>query len=424
MDLATHPDPFPLDPEATRVVEDGRRLRELGGPNPYPVVLPGNVRAWGVANWAVAKEVFQSKDFRKHPKHWKAFTDGEIPGDWPLLQLIFAGMLATDGLDHRRLRGMVNKAFTPRRVEALRPRIEEITQELIEDLADVGPDTLVDLRQAWAFPLPMRLICHMFGLDLDSGRELAKHYSALHHGDAGLDPAVAHSRLLAGLDALIARKRAEPGDDLTSALIEAADGNRADLAPEAKLAPGELRDILFLFLFAGHDTTQNLMTNVIRALAENPDQLDLVRRGKVTWSAVVKEALRALCPIYTVMFYYAAKDIELPGTTVTIRKGDPVAILPAATGRDTEAYGPGADEFDVTRTDGPPHLAFGWGEHHCVGAPLANMMMDIGLEALYRHYDVDRSGIAAPEPVKSYSSNSDATMWSRLRSRQEALTKA
>ncbi|MEU6820980.1 cytochrome P450 [Streptomyces atriruber] len=385
------------------------------------VVLDGGVQAWATGDYAVAREILTRRgDFLKNPENWRAYNAGEIPEGWGLLRFItLSGMLNADGADHDRLRGLVGKAFTPRRIEDLRPRVEEIVGTLIADLearaepeAQTGPEAHprpaagtgpVDLRQAFAFPLPMTLICDLFGLDASRSRQLADDFAVLHDGRRAQEVQAAEAGLASVIGELIAVKSAAPGDDLTSALIA------AHSEGEARLSEQELVETLLLFLFAGHETTANLIANAVVNLAGHPEQLAAARESG-DWTAVVNETLRRDSPVRTVMFYYAAKDVTLAGTDIAA--GDPVVIHIAATGRDPRQFGPDADEFDVLREAADKHLGFSHGVHYCIGAPLARMMATTALRALLDRFDVESAG--EPEPVPSYSSNAPQTLPVRL----------
>ncbi|MFI8879013.1 cytochrome P450 [Streptomyces sp. NPDC055243] len=392
-----------LDPRDL-VVAEGRGLRDQGAV--VRVRLTGDVEVWATGDHATAREVLTHPDFRKNPAHWRAYTDGEVPDRWPLLELItLAGMLNADGEDHTRLRKLVGKAFTPRRIEALRPRVEEIVQGLIDGLAAAsGP---VDLRQAFALPLPMAIICRLFGLGLDKSEQLADNFAALHDEGRAQEAPAAKAGLVSVIGELIAEKTAAPGDDLTSALIAAQGDGQGSLSEK------ELMETLLLFLFAGHETTANLIGNAVVNLAGHPQQLALARESDA-WSAVVDETLRRDSPVRTVMFYYAAKDVTLSGTE--IKAGDAVVIHVAATGRDARHFGPTAEEFDILRQAAASHLGFSHGVHYCIGAPLAKMMGTTALRSLHGRFDVELVG--EPEPVASYSSNAAGALPVLLRNRK------
>lgn len=306
-------------------------------------------------------------------------------------------MHTADGADHRRLRSLVGNAFTARQVERLRPRVEELTAELLDDLARAAaeaPDGVVDLRSRFALPLPMGVICELLGVD-------PEHRGRLHHlshtviiaTDTTPAEVVAAVRELVELMGTIAAaRRATPGEDLTSALIAAREGD-GDRLSEAELI-GTMR----LMLVAGHETTLNLIGNAVRALCAHRDQLALVREGKAGWSDVVDETLRWDAPVSWFPFRYAARDLTVDGSVIP--QGTPVLAAYSSAGRDEAVHGPDADRFDVTRPAASRHLSFGHGAHYCVGAPLARLEATIALERLFTRFpDLD---LAVPEPELPY----------------------
>lgn len=221
-------------------------------------------------------------------------------------------MITVDGEDHRRLRGLVTQAFTPRRVAELRPAIESRTRALLDDLAGLeGP---FDLREHFAYPLPMQVIGELLGLPPKQQDELHELSDTLVSSSATPAAAIAAQR---GLQALLASvveaKRAEPGDDLTTDLIAARESGD-------RLSEQELVGTLLLMLVAGHETTLNLITNAVRALLSHPEQLRLVLDGEQPWSAVVEETLRYDSPVGQFPLRYATEDI--PVGDVVIRRGE------------------------------------------------------------------------------------------------------
>ncbi|MET8822616.1 cytochrome P450 [Streptomyces rochei] len=409
MDLATCPDDelFLLDPHAANVLEEGRRLRERGPL--VPTLLDGGVRAWATGDRAVAEAVLGGRQFRKNPMHWSDLRAGNVPRDWGILEFItMPGLLNEDGDRHRELRGLVSKAFTPSRVEGLRPQVTDIVETLLDDLRTVSGQH-IDLRRSFAFELPMRIICALFGLDLSASDALARDYTAIHDSRSTPEQVTSGKLGVATvISGLIAEKRQNPGDDLTSALITATDSDNA------VLDEGLLIATLMLFLFAGHETTANLITNAVKALTDHPEQIHAMRSGDITVDQVVEETLRWNGPINTVMFRYAAEDTTIPGADVTVLAGEPVVICVAATGRDATAFGPRADTYDPSRSVIAQHLAFGHGAHYCIGAPLARMMARTALTRLFEAFDLDRSQAPKAGPISSYSSNSDTALWVRL----------
>lgn len=372
-----------MDPAGRCPHADNARLLARGAV--ASVVLPGEVPGMAVLGHEALKEFLAHPDVAKDARHFTALTDGRIPDGWPLRTFATVqGMTTADDADHRRLRTLVSSAFTPRRVEALRPRIESLAADLLDRLeaaAAAGGGT-VDLRAGFAMPLPMGVICELLGVD-------ERHQDRLHHlsnqivaTDIGPAEAMAANRELVELLSAVAAARAEqPGDDLTSALIAARDGGGD------RLGPHELIGTLLLMIIAGHETTLNLVTNAVRALCTHRDQLDLVTTGRAAWADVVEETLRWDSPVSYFPFRYPTRDLTLDGTVIP--KGTPVLAGYSSAGRDTSAHGPDADRFDVTRpsrTSAARHLSLGHGPHYCLGAPLARMEATIALEQLFRRF--------------------------------------
>ncbi|MGP4009965.1 cytochrome P450 family protein [Streptomyces sp. 4N124] len=387
-----------LDPFATDVVAEGHRLRQLG--TIVPIRLDDAVSAWCVADYEAAEKVFTSPDFSKDPSDWAAYQDGLIPKGWPLLKLItMESMLNRKGVDHARLRSLLSKDFTPRRIERLRPTIEAMAAELVDELA--AANGVIDLRRDYAFALPMRVISHLFGVDDLAVRTLLAEYYGVVISSQSEEEEVLAAGIGLGqiLGKLIETKRAAPGDDLTSALITAHDG-------QDRLTGKELIETLLLMLFAGHETSKNLITNTVWSLLKNPGQLAAARSGAdPDWTrTAVEETLRWRSPIRVVMFYYAVNDVHIDG--VWVRAGEPVLLYIAATGRDQSHFGPTADDFDLSRTTAAQHLSFARGAHYCIGAPLGRMTATIALDALFTRFDVASSDLDGLTPEQTYASNS------------------
>ncbi|MFE3251492.1 cytochrome P450 [Streptomyces sp. NPDC059209] len=354
-----------------------------------PVVLPGDVEAMAVIGHDALKEFLSHPDVAKGATHFTALQEGLIPDGWPLKTFATVqGMTTADGDDHRRLRSLVSKAFTTRRVEALRGRVEEVTAELLDGLEAAGAKDgghAVDLREHFALPLPMGVICELLGVD-------PQYQGRLHHlsnqivaTDISPEDAMAANRdIVAVLGAVAASRTERPGEDLTSALIAVReeDGDR--------LSGHELIGTLLLMIIAGHETTLNLITNAVRALCRHRDQLELVQNGKASWADVVEETLRWDSPVSFFPFRYPTRDLTVDGTVIP--RGTPVLAGYSAAGRDKAAHGEDADVFDLTRHTGPAtrHLSLGHGAHFCLGSSLARMEATIALERLFTRFpDLD-----------------------------------
>ncbi|GAA2939832.1 MULTISPECIES: cytochrome P450 family protein [Streptomyces] len=356
-----------------------------------PVILPGEVEGMAVLGHDALKEFLAHPDVAKSAQHFAALQAGEIADGWPLRTFATVrGMTTADGADHRRLRSLTSKAFTARRVEELRPRVETLTATLLDALEAAADDGgVVDLRGHFALPLPMGVICELLGVDdryQDRLHHLSDRIVATDIGPA--EATAANQEMVRVLSAVAAARAADPGDDLTSALIAARDedGDR--------LGQHELIGTLMLTVIAGHETTLNLITNAVRALCAHRDQLALVRSGGASWGDVVEETLRWDSPVSYFPFRYPTRDLTVGGTV--IRKGTPVLAGYSAAGRDTQAHGPDAARFDVTRDSTARHLSLGHGAHYCLGAPLARTEATVALEQLFTRFpDLD---LAVPEP--------------------------
>jgi cytochrome P450 len=285
-------------------------------------------------------------------------------------QVIGPNLLVVDPPDHTRLRKLVSREFTPRRAEALRPRVQRITDDLLDEMAPAGRADLVD---ALAFPLPIVVICELLGVpaaDRAAFRAWSNEVVAPTSPETGED---AVRQLGAYLDALIEDKRcAGPADDLLSALIRtrAEDGDRLSIA--------ELRALAYLLLVAGHETTVNLISNGVRALLAHPDQLDALRADFSLLDGAIEEMLRYDGPVETATLRFSAAPV--PVGDQVIPAGERVLIGLAAADRDPARY-PDPDRFDIRR-DTRGHLAFGHGIHFCLGAPLARLEARVAVRSL------------------------------------------
>ncbi|MGW4231789.1 cytochrome P450 family protein [Streptomyces sp. NPDC004980] len=398
-----------LDPHATDHHGEAARLRELG-----PVVrvrLPGDVMAWSVTDHALLNDMVTDARFSKDWRNWNAIIRDEITDGWPLIGMVkVTNMVTSDGQEHRRLRKLVTQTFTPRRVQELRPRIQQIVGQLLDGLpSHAGADGSVDLRRHFAHPVPMQVICELFGVPAEERPRLQELMDNIFRSD--LRPEEVRASQIEQYE-LLARvvegRRREPGDDLTSALIAA----RAD-DPDA-LSEEELVGTLLLMLSAGQETTLSLITNAVRALLTHPDQRELAVRGDAqTWANVVEETLRWDAPIGNFPFRYPLEDVEIAG--VPIPKGEAIMAPFSAVGRDAGQHGEDADRFDIAREQ-RRHLAFGNGPHFCLGAPLARLEAALALPAVFERFPglslaVDPDGLVA---VPSLFSNSSSTLPVRL----------
>ncbi|MFI5571920.1 cytochrome P450 [Streptomyces sp. NPDC051740] len=359
VDLAALGESFTRDPYPVYA-----RLRSQGPV--HRVRMPeGGAEAWLVVGYEAGRA---------------ALADQRLSKDWskasPSLPLgaISPGthMLRADPPDHTRLRKLVAREFTTRRVEELAPRIQETTDTLLDRML-AAPGGRVDLVEALSFPLPISVICELLGVpDLDRESFRAWSNDALGAADPELRQAAAKS-MAHYLVELVGRKRQQPGDDLMSGLIHNSEDDGDRLSHE------ELLGMAWLLLVAGHETTVNLISNAVLALLTHSEQLAALRADPSLVDAAVEEALRYEGPLETPTFRFTTEPVTI-GDTVIPGGGELVLVAMADANRDPERF-PEPDRFDILR-DARGHVAFGHGIHHCLGAPLARLEARIALRTL------------------------------------------
>lgn len=395
----SHPPPFVIDLTGADRHAEYQALRARGPATPVDIL---GLRAWAVTDPALLKTLLTSPDVSKNGRaHYPAFQ--QTIRTWPLaLWIEVQSMLTAYGADHRRLRRMVAPAFSARRIAKLKPTIQSLVTELIDDLAAVPPGQVVDLRERLAYPLPIAVIGHLMGVPEDQRDDFRQLVDNVF--DSTLTPEQAQAntaRLFETTDQLIATKRSNPGDDMTSLLIAARD----EESDGTGFTDVELRDTMILMINAGYETTVNVIDQAVFAMLTSPDQLHLVRAGQATWEDVVEETLRAEPAIKYLPLRFAVTDIKLPDGQV-IAAGDPILAAYGAANRHPDWHGPDADTFDVTRKV-KDHLAFGYGVHFCLGAPLARLEVAEALRQLFERFPA--MSLAAPadalRPVPTLISN-------------------
>lgn len=314
------------------------------------------------------KDARFGKEFHKNlPKELAARWWPEPSPDDPWA-IINRHLLEIDPPDHTRLRALVHKAFTPRMVESLRPRIHAIADTLLDEMGDHGE---ADLISAFAFPLPITVIAEMLGIPTADREQFRRWTKVLLFSPDGDENRAALMEFGMYMNQMIDERQANPQEDIISALAHAEeDGDTLNRM--------ELLSMLFLLLVAGHETTVNLIGNGTLALLQHPDQLQKLRSDPALIKPAVEEMLRYNGPVDITTNRWAFEDVEIGGKV--IGQGDMVYASLLAANRDPEQF-PDPDRFDITR-DPNRHIAFGNGIHYCVGAPLARMEGAIALNAL------------------------------------------
>jgi cytochrome P450 len=359
--------PVPLDDDSYYQDPAGffARLRES---RPVaPVRRPGYGPAWAVTRYADVRAALTDPRLARDVHRW--------PGgarSWPSEDAnIHAHMLHFDPPDHTRLRRLVQKAFASRSA-ALRPRAQEIAARLLDGMAAERGD-VVDLLDRFARPLPIAVISEMLGIP---AADRAWIEATVYAYDNRAEHDRVERELAAYFTGLIAAKRAEPGDDLVSALSLARDHQGAGAAD--RLTDTELLSTVYLLVMAGFDTTVNLIASGTLALLTHPAELARLREDPSLLPGAVEELLRFTSPVNHANDRFTLED--LPVGDVVIPAGEWVFVATSSANRDPARF-PDPDRLDLGRAAGG-HVAFGYGVHYCLGAPLARMEAEVALGAL------------------------------------------
>ncbi len=341
----------------------------------HRVMLPGRKTAWLVTRYADAAGVLKDNRFAKDRFNAMVADDGArqpwLPG---FVRPLTRNMLDVDEPDHVRLRSLVSKAFTPRRIEQMRDRIEVLTDDL---LTAARTRQHLDLIRDFARPIPTTIIAEMLGVPIQDRRKFTRWSSAIVSADWSrwaMVRAIPNLWLfIRYIRRLVRRRRTDLRDDLLSALIEAEEAGQ-------RLNEDELLAMVFLLLVAGHETTVNLIGNGALALLEHPDQMARLRDDPGLIQPAVEELLRYSGPLELATERYAREDLTI--ADVTIPRGSLVFAAVASANRDDRQF-PEPDTLDITREPNK-HLAFGQGAHSCLGASLARLEGQIAIGALVR----------------------------------------
>jgi cytochrome P450 PksS len=341
----------------------------------YRTTLPTGEPGWLVTRYDDVIAVLKDERFVKDKAN--ALTPAQLARQ-PWFRTIFKSLqrhlLTVDGADHTRLRNLVSKAFTPRRIEQMRDRIAALADELVDTVQDRG---CLDLIRDFALPLPMTVIAEMLGVpsaDRHAFRRWSKALLSAAHSRWRMVSAVPNALFfLRYLRKFVRTRRGHPQNDLVSAMIGAEDAGQ-------RLSDDELVAMILLLLVAGHETTVNLISSGMLALLERPDQLEKLRSDPGLITPAVEELLRFTSPLETATERYAREDVTIGG--VTIPRGEMVYVAIASANRDDRHFA-NPDALDITREPNK-HLAFGLGAHFCLGASLARLEAQVGINTLLR----------------------------------------
>jgi len=290
----------------------------------------------------------------------------------PALEALNQHMLNFDPPNHTRLRGLVHKAFTPRMIDNLRPRIESISEELLKEMQAHRGET-IDLIDTYAFPVPIIVIMELLGIPPEERDQFRQWTRSILFSGQHREMMFASMSLINYLNEIFDERRAHAQDDLISGLLQVEEDG-------SKLSQQEMISMIFLLLVAGHETTVNLIASGTMTLLRHPDQKDKLAKDPSLIRSAVEEMLRYESPVENTLNRWAVEDIEIGGKTIP--RGDIVLATVLGANRDPSVF-PDPDTFDITREPNK-HIAFGNGIHFCLGAPLARMEGAIAINALLK----------------------------------------
>ncbi|GAB7032010.1 cytochrome P450 [Streptomyces sp. NPDC021749] len=292
---------------------------------------------------------------------------------------LLGSILNNDAPDHTRLRRLVTRAFTARKITNLRPRVEEIADALLDRLPEHAEDGVVDLIQHFAYPLPITVICELVGIpeaDRPQWRQWGADLVSLQPDRLG----VSFPAMIDRVHALIRERRGALTDDLLSELIRTHDDDGS------RLSDVEMVTLVLTLVLAGHETTAHLIGNGTAALLTHPDQLRLLKDDPALFPRAVHELMRWCGPVHMTQLRYATEDVEIGGTL--IHKGDAVQLILVSANYDPRHY-TDPERLDLTRHPAghaENHVGFGHGPHYCLGATLAKQEGEVALGKLFARF--------------------------------------
>lgn len=334
----------------------------------YFALLPDGQRGWMVTRYEDAEKVLKDQRFVKDLSKIYGSSMGQM-------SVFTKNMLFSDPPDHKRLRGLAQKAFTPKMISGMRDRIQEITDEL---LTEMESQDQLDMINDFAFPLPIIVICEILGVPSEDRDKFRLWSNSLIEGTSSDSEATVYQHMNEFVEYLgqwFATVREQPGDDLISSLILAEEeGDR--------LSEQELYGVVTLLIIAGHETTVNLIGNTILSLLENPDQRKLLTQQPELINQAIEESLRFNGPVEFSTSRWAGEDFEFQGKE--LKKGELVIVSLNSANHDPDKFSE-SGLFDIQR-EKSQHLAFGKGIHMCLGAPLARLEGEIAITSLFNRF--------------------------------------
>ncbi|AQQ51997.1 cytochrome P450 family protein [Planococcus lenghuensis] len=349
--------------------------------NPYPVYtklretaaiarmrFPDGQQGWLVTRYADAVDVLTDRRFIKDYAKLIGSSMEQMP-------VFTQNMLFADPPDHRRLRNLAQKAFTPKMISSMRERIQEIADELLDQAGRTSEMNLID---DYAFPLPIIVICEILGIPAEDRDRFRRWSNSLIEGsssEAGASIYQHMQEFIQYLSGRFALARQHPDSGLISQLIAVEEAGD-------RLTEKELYGLVTLLIIAGHETTVNLIGNCVLALLSHPEQKRLLQNNPELIGQTIEEALRFNGPVEFSTSRWAGEDVEFRGRK--IRKGELVIVSLNSADHDPEKFNT-PELFDITR-DKSPHLAFGKGIHQCLGAPLARLEGEIAISSFMKRF--------------------------------------
>lgn len=349
----------------------------------YAQVSPNGTTTWYITRYDDVLAVLHDNDHFVKDMHQAQAGPRPLANKQPSLQQqINQNMLFSDPPDHTRLRALVNQAFTPRRIQQMAPRVQQIAHQLLDEVAPHGQ---MDLIQAYAMPLPVAVICELLGIPAEDRQRLADYaQSIIAPTGKRLGARLRKQKMQAlvrYLQQLFGQRRQQPQDDLITALVQAETVQDHD-AQRDRLSEAELSSMVALLLVTGHETTVNLIGNGVLTLLQHPAQLAVLQAEPEGWPTAVEELLRYDGTVETSTTRWVRADFLFRGQQ--LRQGDVVRVSLASANRD-DACVLQPNELQLQRRPNR-HLAFGHGIHYCLGAPLARLEGQIAFQTLFERW--------------------------------------